>query len=187
LDNKTAQIIAICGGSGSGKTTLASKFIGASVLSTDSFYKDVSELTPRPDGTYDFDHPDAIDLAGCAEACLNLAAGRDTIIPLYDMVSAKRVGQKTVTAPARNIVIIEGIFCFHEPIRQICTLKIFLDTPIDQRMARRIRRDSERGRSTIETIRHSISVEEAYTQYIEPMRELADLILGDEMRGNFKL
>ena len=67
-------------------------------------------------------------------------------------------------------------------------VKIFIDTPIDQRMARRIRRDSERGRSTMDTIRHSLQVEDAYTRYIEPMRDVADLILmGEEMRGGFLL
>jgi uridine kinase len=67
-------------------------------------------------------------------------------------------------------------------------LRIFIDTPIDQRMARRLRRDVERGRSTLDTIRHSLQVESAYTRFVEPMRELADLILmGEEMRGGFLL
>jgi uridine kinase len=188
LKKITAQIIAICGGSGSGKTTLARKFIGAAVISTDSFYKDISDLLPKEDGTFDFDHPNAIDLAGCAQACLKLAAGEDVTIPVYDMRSATRTGEQIVAAPIRRIVVIEGIFSFHSPIQDVATLKIFIDTPIDQRMARRIRRDSERGRSTMDTIRHSLQVEDAYTRYIEPMRDVADLILmGEEMRGGFLL
>jgi len=188
LKKKAAQIIAICGGSGSGKTTLARKFVGAAVLSTDSFYKDISVLTPRADGTFDFDHPSTVDLEECAAACLKLASGKDTTIPVYDMLSCKRTGEQIVAAPSRNIVVIEGIFSFHSPIQDVATLKIFIDTPIDQRMARRIRRDSERGRSTMDTIRHSLQVEEAYTRYIAPMRDAADLILmGEEMRGGFLL
>jgi uridine kinase len=188
LKKKAAQIIAICGGSGSGKTTLARKFIGAAVISTDSFYKDISDLKPKADGTFDFDHPDAIDLEACARACLNLAAGQDVTIPVYDMRSATRTGEQIVPAPIRRIVVIEGIFSFHSPVQDVASLKIFIDTPIDQRMARRIRRDSERGRSTMDTIRHSLQVEDAYTRYIEPMREVADLILmGEEMRGGFLL
>jgi uridine kinase len=188
LKKKSAQIIAICGGSGSGKTTLARKFTGAAILSTDSFYKDISDLVPRADGSFDFDHPSAIDLEGCAQACLKLASGEDAIIPVYDMRSATRVGNQIVPAPLKKIVVIEGIFSFHNPIQEVATLKIFIDTPIDQRMARRIRRDSERGRSTMDTIRHSLQVEEAYTRYIEPMRDLADLVLmGEEMRGGILL
>jgi len=186
--NKAAQIIAICGGSGSGKTTLARKFVGAAVLSTDSFYKDISVLKPRKDGTFDFDIPSSVDLEECAAACVKLAGGEDVTIPVYDMLSCTRTGEQIVVAPSRQIVIIEGIFSFHSPIRDVATLKIFIDTPIDQRMARRIRRDSERGRSTMDTIRHSLQVEDAYTHYIAPMRDAADLILmGEEMRGGFLL
>ncbi len=186
--HRVSQIIAICGGSGSGKSTLAQKFVGAAILATDSFYKDIAALTPREDGIYDFDHPSAVDLEACAEACLKLADSEDVTIPVYDMRTCRRVGTQVVAAPKNRIVVIEGIFAFHSPLHEIATLRIFIDTPIDQRMARRLRRDTERGRSTLETIRHSLNVEEAYTRYVEPMRQLSDLILmGEEMRGGFAL
>lgn len=180
MRRRPSQIIAICGGSGSGKSTLARRFVGAAVLATDSFYKDVSDLTPKDDGTFDFDHPDAVDLEGCADACIKLADGEDVMIPVYEMRSAKRIGTQLVPSPKNSIVIIEGIYSFHSPLHDIATLRIFIDTPIDQRMARRLRRDVERGRSTMETIKYSLHVEEAYSRYVEPMRELADLILTDE-------
>ncbi len=47
MKERTAQIIAICGGSGSGKSTLARKFVGAAQLTTDHFYKNLDLLTPR--------------------------------------------------------------------------------------------------------------------------------------------
>ena len=185
---RNAQIIAICGGSGSGKSTLARKFLGASVIATDSFYRDLEELIPSQDGTFDFDHPAAVDLDNCSEACLKLADGEDVMIPVYDMRTCKRVGTQHVPAPKNKIVVVEGIFAFYAPLNEIATLRIFIDTPIDQRMARRLRRDAERGRSTLETIQHSLQVEQAYTRYVEPMREQADLLLmGEEMRGGFVL
>lgn len=188
MRKKSPQIIAICGGSGSGKSTLAQKFVGAAVIATDSFYRDLTELVPRPDGTYDFDHPSSVDLESCADACLKLADSDDTIIPVYDMRTCSRIGTQLVPAPKNKIIVVEGIFAFHSPLHEIATLRIFIDTPVDQRMARRLRRDVERGRSTLDTIRHSLQVEEAYTRYVEPMRHLADLILmGEEMRGSFVL
>jgi uridine kinase len=184
MRNRAPQIIAICGGSGSGKSTLAHKFVGAAVVATDSFYRDLTELNPRPDGTYDFDHPSSCDLEACAEAVLKLADSEDAIIPVYDIRTCSRIGNQLVPAPKNKIVVVEGIFAFHAPLSEIATMRIFIDTPVDQRMARRLRRDVERGRSTLETIRHSLNVEEAYTRYVEPMRNLADLILmGEEMRG----
>lgn len=188
MRRRPSQIIAVCGGSGSGKSTLARKFVGAAVLATDSFYKDIADLTPKEDGTFDFDHPNAVDLEEAAESCIKLADGEDIMIPVYEMRSAKRVGTQLVPAPKNAIVVIEGIYSFHSPLHDIATLRIFIDTPIDQRMARRLRRDVERGRSTLETIKYSLHVEEAYSRYVEPMRELADLILmGEEMRGGFSL
>lgn len=184
MTKRSAQIISICGGSGSGKSTLARKFVGAAILATDSFYKSLDKLDLNPDGSYDFDHPSAVDLEACAEACQKLAAGEDTIIPVYDMRTCRRMGTQIIAAPTNGIVVIEGIFAFHSPISEIASLKIFIDTPVDQRMARRIRRDVERGRNTIETIKHSIQVEEAYTRYVAPLRKHADLVLmGEEMRG----
>lgn len=186
MEDRPSQIIVICGGSGSGKSTLAHKFVGAAVIATDSFYKDLAGLEPADDGTYDFDKPSAVDLEECAEAARRLAGGTDVTIPVYDMRSCSRIGTQTVAAPVNKIVVIEGIFAFHKPLSELATLKIFIDTPIDQRMARRLRRDAERGRNTLEIIQHSLQVEEAYERHIEPMKQLADLILmGEEMRGGF--
>lgn len=188
MAKKHNQIIAICGGSGSGKSTLAKKFIGAAIVSTDHFYRNLPELTPKEDGTFDFDHPSSVNLEECAQACLALSKGESVTIPVYDMRSCSRVGEQIVPAPQKNIVVVEGIFAFHQPLSDLTTLKIFIDTPIDQRMARRLRRDVERGRSTLDTIRHSLQVEESYSRYVEPMRELADLVLmGEEMHGSFSL
>jgi uridine kinase len=188
MQERIAQIIAICGGSGSGKSTLARKFVGAAMLTTDHFYKDLADLKPREDGTFDFDHPSSVDLMEAADACLGLAKGEDVTIPVYDMRSCKRTGTQLVAAPKNKLVVIEGIFAFHSPLHEIATLRIFIDTPIDQRMARRIRRDVERGRSTLETIKLSLLVEDSYERFIEPMKGLADLILmGEEMKGGFAL
>jgi uridine kinase len=184
MRKRSSQIIAICGGSGSGKSTLARKFVGAAIVATDHFYKSLDKLDLNPDGTYDFDHPSAVDLEACAESCRRLAEGEDVWIPVYDMRSCRRMGTQLVPAPKSGIVIVEGIFAFHCPLDEISSLKIFIDTPVDQRMARRIKRDVDRGRNTIETIKHSIHVEEAYTRYVEPLRQHADLILmGDEIKG----
>jgi uridine kinase len=185
MRKRSSQIIAICGGSGSGKSTLARKFVGAAIVATDHFYKSLDKLDLNPDGTYDFDHPSAVDLEACGDACTKLADGEDVWIPVYDMVSCRRMGTQLIPAPKSGIVIVEGIFAFHNPLNEISSLKIFIDTPVDQRMARRIKRDVERGRNTIETIKHSIHVEEAYIRYVEPLRQHADLILmGDEIKGS---
>lgn len=174
------MIVLIAGGSGSGKSTLAKKFIGAAVISTDDFYKGKSKMVVDEDGNYNFDELGAVDLQECAEAAKRLATGKVVEIPDYDMVISERVGTKKVQPPRNGFVVVEGIFALCEPLRLIGDIKIFIDTPIDLRVARRIRRDTERGRSAIETIRWSLMVEEAYEKYVEPTRQFADVILGRE-------
>lgn len=177
---KKRQIILICGGSGSGKSTLAKKFKDAAIISTDNFYIGKSKMMPMGNGEYDFDDPSAVDLDECAQIALELADGKEVLVPEYDMVTSERIGQIKITPAKSGLVIIEGVFALHERLRQIGDLKIFIDTPTDERLARRIKRDSERGRSEAEIIKHSIQVEESHKNHIEPMKQYADLILGRE-------
>lgn len=137
-------------------------------------------MVPMENGTYNFDEPEAVDLSECAEAARRLAAGEEVEIPDYDMVISERAGVKKVQFSKNGIVVVEGIFALCEPLRSIGDLRIFIDTPIDLRVARRIRRDVERGRSAIETIKWSLLVEEAYHKYVEPTRQFADVVLGRE-------
>lgn len=137
-------------------------------------------MMPVGNGEYDFDNPSAVDLDECAKIALELAEGKEVLVPEYDMVTSERVGQIKIIPAKSGLVIIEGVFALHERLRQIGDLKIFIDTPTDERLARRINRDSERGRSEAEIIKHSIQVEESHKKYIEPMKQYADLVLGRE-------
>lgn len=177
---KKGQIILICGGSGSGKSTLAKKFKDAAIISTDNFYIGKSKMMPVGNGEYDFDNPSAVDLDECAKIALELAEGKEVFVPEYDMVISERVGQTKIIPAESGLVIIEGVFALHERLRQIGDLKIFIDTPTDERLARRVKRDGERGRSEEEIIKHSIQVEESHKKHIEPMKQYADLVLGRE-------
>ena len=100
------QVIAICGGSGSGKSTLAHKFVGGAIVSTDSFYKDIEDLTAFTDGKPDFDHHSAVDLDACAKACQTLAKGVDVMVPVYDIKTCKRVGSQIIPASPKNIAVV---------------------------------------------------------------------------------
>lgn len=173
------MIILICGGSGSGKSTLATKFHGA-IISTDDFYLGKNQMTPNAEGQYDFDTPSAVALDECREAALALARGKAVEIPNYDMILSERVGTKRVKPHQSGMVVVEGIFVLHLPLREIGDLRIFIDTPIDLRVARRIRRDVERGRSETEILQRAIHVETAYKKLIEPMKQYANVVLGRE-------
>ena len=107
-----------------------------------------------------------------------LAAGKPAIIPVYDMKISDRVGTQTISPkPDTKFVVVEGIFTFHEPLRELGDLKIFIDTPTEIRVARRMLRDEEKGRSEIDTLSWSITVEKYHREHVEPMKQFADLII----------
>ncbi|MBI5619522.1 hypothetical protein HY950_01010, partial [Candidatus Gottesmanbacteria bacterium] len=86
------MVVVVCGGSCSGKTVFANLFRSALVLEMDHFYFGKKDMKPLPDGSFDFDAPQAVDIAGCAQAVAELAQGKQVTIPVYDMKLSDRVG-----------------------------------------------------------------------------------------------
>ncbi len=172
-------IITIAGGSCSGKTTFVEGFRNAVILSLDSFYKDLPDLTPDKDGKYDFDVPESMDLEECKKAALTLSEGKDVEIPMYDYVSCRRTGTELIKAPQNNdaIVVVEGIFALCPPLKDIGTIRMFIEAPVEIRLARRIRRDVAREREVKEIIQQFTKVEEGHQKYIEPTKQFANLII----------
>lgn len=171
-------IILICGGSCSGKTIFAHFFRNAFVLPMDHFYFGKASMKKGKDGSYNFDAPSSVDIKGCAKAALSLAEGKATTIPVYDMKTSDRTGTQILHIPEKTkFLIVEGIFSFYSPLREIGDLKIYLDIPPEIRVARRMIRDVEKGRSGIDTLAWSIVVEKNHREHIEPMKKYADLIV----------
>lgn len=135
-------------------------------------------MKKEPDGSYNFDAPTSVNIAECAEAATALAEGKDTIIPFYDMRTSDRTGtQHMKITKQHKFIIVEGIFSFYEPLRSLARFKVFLDTPREIRVARRMVRDQAKGRSDIETLAWSITVENNHMKYIEPMKKYADILI----------
>ena len=172
------MIVLVCGGSCSGKTVFANLFRNAMVLEMDHFYFGKKEMKPRPDGSFDFDAPESVDIPSCAQAVKELAQGKTVTIPVYDMKLSDRVGTQEIQArPDDRFIVVPGIFSFHSPLRELGNLKIYLDTPREIRVARRMIRDVAKGRNDIDTLAWSITVENNHQKYIEPMKEFADLVI----------
>lgn len=135
-------------------------------------------MKPDAYGNYNFDAPESVDIAACAKAIRQLTQGKSATIPTYDMKMSERIGvQKINVHSGVKFLIIEGIFSFYSPLRELGDLKIYLDTPTEIRVARRMVRDEQKGRSDIETLSWSITVEKNHKKYIEPMKKYADLVI----------
>src|SRR5262249_23978846 len=154
-------------------------FTDALILHMDSFYKDVDDLTPEDDGSYNFDSPEAFDMQACYQAAVDLSKGKGVTIPLYDYVTFKRVGTRAIKPPKSpdQLIVIEGLFALHPPLHELGFLRIFIEAPQEILIARRIKRDVEKQRGVSETLEWYKKAEVGYAKYIEPTKKHANLII----------
>jgi uridine kinase len=180
-------VIGIAGGSGSGKTTVAQEIlnrVGAAriaYLPHDAYYKDLSGLPPAQRAEVNFDHPNSLETELLTAQVLQLKGGQPVELPVYDFSKHART-EKTITIAPRRVIIVEGILIYVEPkLREICDIKIFVDTDSDLRFIRRLQRDiSERGRTTESVIQQYLkTVRPMHLDFVEPSKRYADIIMPE--------
>jgi uridine kinase len=188
---KTGLLVGIAGGSGAGKTTLVNVIskklkawasIEATIVNHDSYYKEYSHLSKTEKDKLNFDHPNSLDNHLFVEHLALLKQGQSVLAPVYDFATHSRLTNTIIIKPS-SVILVDGILLLAEPkIREILDIKIFLDTPADIRILRRLRRDiNERGR-TVESVinQYLATVRPMHEQFVEPSKQYADLILFGE-------
>ena len=188
-------IIGIAGGTASGKTTIAnkvyqeaSKYGKVSLIKIDDYYKILDHLTMEERCKVNYDHPDAYDINLLKEHLVDLKNGKTVEKPIYDFVIHNRSKEKTEIVEKSNIVIVEGILTLAiKEIREMCDIKLFVDTPDDIRLIRRMKRDIEdRGRSVDSVIEQYLTtVRPMHHAFVESSKEYANLIIPEG--GNNKI
>ncbi len=180
-------LIGIAGGTGSGKTSV-SKAISAefttsevALIQQDSYYKDLKHLTFEEREKINFDHPDAVDFEHLYNDLKQLVSGESVNIPLYDYTTHTR---KTETEEIGNhhIIVLEGILAlFDEKIRELMDIKLYVDTPDDIRIIRRIKRDINKRERTFESVieQYYKTVRPMHEQFVEPSKKYADVIIPE--------
>jgi uridine kinase len=184
---KRPYLIGVAGGSNSGKTTIAERLadlIGSddlSLIRLDSYYISRPDDPIEVRATANYDHPDAFDWDLLNDHLAALTAGGSVEVPVYDYTNHERSAQNVVVS-AGKVVVVEGILVLWEPrLRERFDLKIFVDTPADLRIIRRLRRDvAERGR-TAESIldQYLTTVRPSHELFIEPSKRYADVIVPE--------
>jgi len=187
----TGLLVGIAGGSGAGKTTLVNVIseklkawasIEATIVNHDSYYKEYSHLSKTEKDKLNFDHPNSLDNHLFVEHLALLKQGQSVLAPVYDFATHSRLTNTIIIKPS-SVILVDGILLLVEPkIREILDIKIFLDTPADIRILRRLHRDiNERGR-TVESVinQYLTTVRPMHEQFVEPSKQYADLILFGE-------
>ena len=178
-------VIGIAGGSGSGKTTVQRKIIEAfgrdqiALLDHDSYYVDLSHLPAEERARFNFDHPDALETELMVAHLDRLLAGEAIEKPTYDFTTHSRRAE-TETVHPLPVVIVEGILVLGErALRERMDIKLYVDTPDDVRLIRRIQRDlHERGRDIENVIQqYKRTVRPMHLEFVEPSKRMADVII----------
>lgn len=190
--NEQAIVIGISGPSASGKSLLANTIInelGSSevvVISEDSYYKNNNHLPFEQRTQINYDHPDSFDHSLLCEHIASLRNCQAVDIPIYSHAEHKRLEQ-TRHIGQHSIIILEGILLFSDSaLRELMDVRIFMSTPLDVCLTRRLKRDViERDRSFESVIKqYETTVRPMYLQFIEPSSRYADIIIprGGENR-----
>ncbi len=180
-------LIGIAGGTGSGKSTVSKEILksihrqNVVIIEQDSYYKDQSHLSFEERVKTNYDHPFAFDNDLLLKHLKDLLNNKPIEKPIYDFERHTRK-KETITVYPKEIIILEGILILNDDeIRELCDIKIFVDTDSDVRVIRRILRDiKERGR-TLDSVIHQYmsTVRPAHLQFVEPTKKYADIIIPE--------
>ena len=101
--------------------------------------------------------------------------------PVYDYTQHTRA-KEVVEVHPKKVIILEGILILEDPrLRDLMDIKVFVDTDADERLMRRILRDTqERGR-TVESVlnQYVTTVKPMHEQFVEPSKKYADIIMPE--------
>lgn len=161
--------VGICGGSASGKSVLSNYLVSglngeAVVFCQDWYYKDNAKLSAKEAEALNFDHPDAIEFPLMTRQLDQLRKGKAIDAPIYDYAVHGRVGVQRIEP--RPVVIVDGLFVLqHKSVRDRLDVSVFIEVPADERLLRRVRRDTGERRVPLEeTLR-------LYERFVRPMHD----------------
>ncbi|MFQ5398779.1 MAG: ATP cone domain-containing protein [Anaerolineae bacterium] len=201
------RMVLISGPSSSGKTTTTLKLeqrlskVGLKfvTLNVDHYFFDL-EMHPRDEfGDYDFETPQALDLALINEHLQRLTAGEEVRIPFYDFKTGKRRPDQTPMRLAKDeILLIDSLHGFYpamtEDIPGEMKFKLYLEPLLqmkgpdgyvrwtDVRLIRRMLRDAvHRAYDPQRTLEHWHYVRSSEMRHIIPYQGTADFIINSAM------
>ena len=202
------KFVMIAGPSSSGKTSFANRLSIQLIakgrkphpLSLDDYYVDREFCPKHPDGSFDFECLESIDVKLFNEDMNRLLKGEAVDMPSFNFKTGKREyrGRK-LTLGADDILVIEGIHGLNERLSQLIPpehkFKIYISaltqlnidehnplSTTDERLIRRIVRDARtRGTNAMETIAMWPSVRKGERENIFPFQEQADVMFNSAL------
>lgn len=176
--NKQPYIVGIAGGSASGKTTIIRQLReifqdDITLISHDYYYWAHDELPLEERAKLNYDHPKSFETSKLIGDLDQLKEGMAVDVPMYDFTQHTRKKESLHIVP-KPVILVEGILILEDAeLRERLDLKVFVDTDADERLLRRIRRDTrERGRSVESILSQYIStVKPMHEEFVEPSKK----------------
>ena len=206
---KTLKMILIAGPSSSSKTTFARKLgmqlrvngLKPVTIGTDDYFVEREDTPKLPNGDYDFECIEALDIDLFNDHLEKLINGETIKMPSFDFKTGHKSysDDRTLSLKDDEILVIEGIHCLNDEltnkIKKENKFKIYISdltilnadnynriSTTDTRLVRRIVRDyNYRGYSALETLRRWPSVNEGERKNIFPYQEEADVMFNSSL------
>jgi uridine kinase len=202
------RFIVVAGPSSSGKTTTTLKIAerlerrGVHVipLAMDNYFFDLEHHPQDEFGDYDFETPEALDLALVNRHLAELDAGRGIDVPTYDFKTGKRTGRTTRFDPEPgSLILLDTLHGLYPGLTRSVSadhkFKVYIETIgqlkdaagsyvrwADVRMLRRMIRDSQhRSYSPEKTVLHWHYVRRSELKHIIPHQGGADFIVNSSL------
>ncbi len=202
------KFVMIAGPSSSGKTTFSHRLsiqmmaqgLKPHPIALDDYYVDRVDTPKHPDGTYNFECLEALDIELFNRDMSALLAGERVELPVYNFRTGKREYKGKYKQLGKNdILVLEGIHGLNDKLSyslpKSSKLKIYISAltqlnidehnslpTTDGRMIRRMVRDARtRNLSAKETIAMWGSVRKGEEQYIFPFPEEADIMFNSAL------
>ena len=182
-------VIAIAGASASGKSLFADTIYkellpelgkdGISIIKEDAYYRDQSHIDLEERIQTNYDHPSAFEHELLSDHLSELNAQKSIDCPVYCYKTHTRTAQTFQIKPTK-IILVEGILLLSNPrLRDCFDIKVYMDTPLDICLIRRIERDTQERERSLQSIttQYLTTVRPMYYQFIEPSKTWADLVI----------
>ena len=206
------KLVLIAGPSSSGKTTFSQRLavqmrvncLNPMPISLDNYFKERKDSPRLPDGSYDFECLEALDLDLFNDHLKRMLAGETVKIPRYNFQSGTREyrGQE-INLGDNGVLVVEGIHGLNEKLSAVVPReqkkKIYISalTPLsfddynriptsDMRLLRRMVRDSQfRAHDAEKTLQSWSKVRAGEEKYIFPFSEDADVMFNTTLVYEF--
>ena len=207
-NNKKLKLILLAGPSSSGKTTTSKKLelflkgfgLNPIAISIDNYFLDRDKTPILPDGSYDFESLNSINVELFNKNLKDLLDGKEVTLPVYNFITGKsELSDESIKLGEKEILIVEGLHALNEELTYsidrknkykiyLCPLTVLsLDNhnrirTTDNRLLRRIVRDNRtRGYSASDTLSTWGKVREGEEKYVFPFQDEADVIFNTSL------